>query len=305
LPYTITGLSGTVAGQPHYIDITDDYLCPTNCDVTIYQDVCDFCETAYGFYDEDNECFYDAGFSNWGWTNAFTPCLERTIPLYAGLPVCDPDVLTEASLTAHQVGEAVVYFDAMSHELWVTYNIFSPFVMNSSHVNVAIDPEKYPYKDDAMTVAPGQYTTKELGAISGEPNLIGTFGEYPDETKIWVIVHGVVCGPELPPLEYVETSSAKMITDAKVLLEPSDLKVYPNPFTEKVTFEFVSGKDAYGVLEIFNITGQKVARILDRPVEAGVMNRIEYEPNSKVTGMYFYRLDLGGELQVGRIIYKE
>ncbi|HYQ56851.1 MAG TPA: T9SS type A sorting domain-containing protein [Draconibacterium sp.] len=88
-------------------------------------------------------------------------------------------------------------------------------------------------------------------------------------------------------------------------LEESELKVYPNPFSDKVTFEFVSGVDAHGVLEIYNITGQRVARILDRPVEAGVMNRIEYVPDHDVTGIYLYRLDLDGKLQIGRIIYQE
>ncbi|MCY1723582.1 T9SS type A sorting domain-containing protein, partial [Prolixibacteraceae bacterium Z1-6] len=89
------------------------------------------------------------------------------------------------------------------------------------------------------------------------------------------------------------------------ILQATDLKVYPNPFSEKVTFEFVSGKDAYGVLEIYNITGQRVARLLDRYVERGVLNTIEYVPESKVTGMYLYKLDLDGRVQIGRVIYKE
>ncbi len=88
-------------------------------------------------------------------------------------------------------------------------------------------------------------------------------------------------------------------------LEASNLKVYPNPFTDKVTFEFVSGVDAYGVLELYNITGQRVARILDRPVEAGVLNTIDYEPENKISGVYIYRLDLDGDIQIGRVIYKE
>ncbi|WP_320111530.1 SdrD B-like domain-containing protein [Draconibacterium orientale] len=88
-------------------------------------------------------------------------------------------------------------------------------------------------------------------------------------------------------------------------LEASALKVFPNPFTDKVTFEFVSGRDAYGVLEIYNIFGQRVDRIMDRPVQRGVMNRIEYEPEHDVSGIYLYRLDLDGKIQIGRIVYKE
>ena len=72
-----------------------------------------------------------------------------------------------------------------------------------------------------------------------------------------------------------------------------------------MTFEFVSDIDAHGVLEIYSISGQRVARIMDRFVEKGVQNRVSYEPDHDVTGIYLYRLDIGGELQIGRVIYKE
>ena len=83
------------------------------------------------------------------------------------------------------------------------------------------------------------------------------------------------------------------------------MKVFPNPFTDKVTFEFVSAIDAYGKLDIYSITGQHVARVMDRQVLAGELNRINYDPGHNITGVYLYRLDLSGDIQIGRIIYKE
>ena len=63
----------------------------------------------------------------------------------------------------------------------------------------------------------------------------------------------------------------------------SNLKVYPNPFSDKLNFEFAASIDAYAVLEIYNLAGQSVVKLLDQQVESGVMNRIEYNPTQIIT----------------------
>jgi hypothetical protein len=85
--------------------------------------------------------------------------------------------------------------------------------------------------------------------------------------------------------------------------EASNLKVYPNPFTDKLTFEFVSSKDSHAVLEINNILGQKITTLMSKQVKAGVMNRIEYSPENVVPGILIYRLILDGSVQNGRVVY--
>jgi hypothetical protein len=88
-------------------------------------------------------------------------------------------------------------------------------------------------------------------------------------------------------------------------IETGDLKVYPNPFSNKLNFEFISAEDAYAVLEIFNISGQSIIRLLDQYVEGGVMNRIEYEPKEIVSGIYIYKLTLDKNVTVGKVIYNK
>ncbi|RIJ50105.1 T9SS C-terminal target domain-containing protein [Maribellus luteus] len=107
------------------------------------------------------------------------------------------------------------------------------------------------------------------------------------------------------PVELLLKSVTVKGSEVSASFEEMELKVYPNPFSDKVTFEFVSAVDAYGILEIYNITGQRVARILDRQVLGGEMNRVEYEPATDATGVYLYKLDLDGRTQVGRITYRE
>ena len=92
---------------------------------------------------------------------------------------------------------------------------------------------------------------------------------------------------------------------AIVLNETSGLKVYPNPFSHKVTFQFVSAEDANARLEITNVLGQRVAVLMDCPVQQGVLNRVEYEPVNVVSGILIYRLMLNDGIQTGRIIYKK
>ena len=84
-----------------------------------------------------------------------------------------------------------------------------------------------------------------------------------------------------------------------------NLKVYPNPFNDKVTFEFTSAIDGHAVLEIQNVLGQKVATLMNKQVEQGVLNRVDYRPNGKESGIFFYRLMLDNSVMKGKIIYNK
>ena len=295
-PYTVKYLTKEISGLypgdlplqltdlPEGITVAtviDANLCETTCDITIEENPCDVCETAFGYGGDGisnsflDDCTPPGPWDNWGWSIHIADPVVGTyeFPMYAGSPVCDPS----PGWDSHIVDTALVTYDGTYVTVTLPERV-EHYTWTESHIWVgdAVFPE---------TNAPGQWLYKAGDAIEFD-------GGY-------IVIHAVYCGPKLP---YV-SKSAEISTP--IALEESALKVYPNPFTDKVTFEFVSGRDAYGVLEIFNITGQKVARILDRPVEEGVMNRVEYSPEHKVSGMYIYRLDLDGELQVGRIIYKE
>jgi hypothetical protein len=83
------------------------------------------------------------------------------------------------------------------------------------------------------------------------------------------------------------------------------LKIYPNPFSEKVTFEFVSQKNAHAVLDIQNIVGQRVKTVMDEQVKEGILNRVEYQPNDQASGIFIYRLMLDDEVVTGKIVYNK
>ncbi|GAP69972.1 por secretion system C-terminal sorting domain [Bacteroidales bacterium 6E] len=87
-------------------------------------------------------------------------------------------------------------------------------------------------------------------------------------------------------------------------LDKSELKVYPNPFTTVVNFEFVSAKDADARLEIYDMLGQKITTLLDQKVEKGVLNRIEFRPEV-APGMLIYRLTMDGNVTNGTMIFNK
>jgi hypothetical protein len=104
------------------------------------------------------------------------------------------------------------------------------------------------------------------------------------------------------------TGPSGQAKSAEILVQKviySDFKVYPNPFKDKVTFEFVSSKDAHAHIEITNVLGQRISVLMDENVREGELNRIEYEPINVNSGILIYRLILDNSVQSGRIVYKK
>lgn len=235
------------------------------------------------------------------------------MPIYAGAAGCN--------VTNKQpVGYATVNYSGGT--VTVAYSISAGYVMNEAHVYVGC--AKYPTINGKPTVAPGQYTfnANKLDRVS---DLTVSFTGISGPT--YVIVHAVTCqevchcGSFVPGNETfgpiaLSTSpcSASSVTakgsgkkDATITsgLEAKPLKVYPNPFNEKVTFEFVSNKDTQVVLEITNVVGQKITTLFNGPVRAGELNRIEYSPVNVVPGVLIYQLIMDGSIQNGRVVYQK
>jgi len=84
--------------------------------------------------------------------------------------------------------------------------------------------------------------------------------------------------------------------------EVSEVTVMPNPASEKASFNFKPVNNAKTTLEIFDMTGSKVADIFVGVVEAGMTYRVEFDVQSLATGVYTYRLTNGGDVQVSRLI---
>uniref|UniRef100_UPI0014300210 T9SS type A sorting domain-containing protein n=1 Tax=Maribellus sediminis TaxID=2696285 RepID=UPI0014300210 len=280
------------------------------------------CETAFGRLpnDEDVICFIDYAsndngkplFNRWGWTNNITDQEEHVMNLYAGAAHCD---ITDRD----PVGVVKVTWDGT--RVHVVYEMEPGQYLSEIHVYVGEDPipTMSKGKKPKLTVAPGQYT------ITDEDLIINNGADFWIEdvnydNGFWIIAHGVVCeltcacSEEYPQFGGVEEQTAyaaagrvkksgELATEVSTL-ELGELKVYPNPFDEVVNIEFVSPVDGHAVLEIYNMVGQRVVRLLDDYIEAGVENKVQFRPESEVSGFYMYKLDIDGDIQIGKMIYR-
>lgn len=159
----------------------------------------------------------------------------------------------------------------------------------------------------------GKVVVNAIGGSSPYWYKIGN-GEYQNNNDFTIIVAGTYTFTVKDASETTCTCTAKVTTNVKsasisaIAMQgdeiATDLKVYPNPFTSAVFFEFVPGRDANARLEIFNMLGQKVTTLLDQRVESGVLNRVEYRPIA-TPGILFYRLSLDDEIFNGKLIYNK
>lgn len=83
------------------------------------------------------------------------------------------------------------------------------------------------------------------------------------------------------------------------------LKVYPNPFSDKLWFEFTAPSDVTSRLEIFDVTGRKMDILFEEKMKAGQFYRIEYTPKNQVTQMIIYRMVMGVRTINGKVMYRK
>jgi hypothetical protein len=83
------------------------------------------------------------------------------------------------------------------------------------------------------------------------------------------------------------------------------LKVYPNPFSEKVYFEITSMTDTNARLELFDAAGKKLIVLFDKDIKAKQINTVDYSPDNISTQMLFYRIIFDDEVINGKISYRK
>jgi hypothetical protein len=273
------------------------------------------CETAFAKLDNNNaRCFLDDGFNRWGWSNKITESTETYyLPLYAGAAQCDIN-------KGMEVGTVEIRYFA--GQIKVQYIMHNGYVMNEAHIYVGCEmyPEIQQGKKTLQTVAPGQYTFVN-NKLENSTGITVNFTDVSGE--VYIIVHAVTCevvcmcsegqgiddgavfnkvlGISCDEAPLADDNDNSLTIDRKSL----SLKVYPNPFSSKVYFEFTSPKDARARLEISNSLGQRTVVLMDKVVRKGVTNRVVYSPVNMTTGILTYKLIIDDSVQTGKLIYKK
>ena len=96
-----------------------------------------------------------------------------------------------------------------------------------------------------------------------------------------------------------------LATAIKPTVEYTDLKVYPNPFSDRLRFEFVYPESVNARIDLYDMTGRLVKNIFEQPVEGGVKYNAEFKHETIISGMYIYRMTMGKAVYNGKVVFKK
>jgi len=104
---------------------------------------------------------------------------------------------------------------------------------------------------------------------------------------------------------YATKKSAIIATATTPDFEFANLKVYPNPFSDRLRFEFVSPESVNARIDLYDMTGRMVKTIFELPIEGGTMYNAEFKPDVIISGMYIYRMTMGEAIFNGKVVFKK
>lgn len=92
------------------------------------------------------------------------------------------------------------------------------------------------------------------------------------------------------------------------MLAPAEiaLQVFPNPFSDQLTFTFELPEAARVQLSVFNQLGQEVQTLADQRMAKGA-HRVEWNTTARQlpAGMYYYRLRVGDRFVARPVVLGE
>ena len=76
---------------------------------------------------------------------------------------------------------------------------------------------------------------------------------------------------------------------------------YPNPFNPVTTIHFDLPEDAHAYMDLYDILGRRVRTLLDEEMAAG-SHRFVFDARGLASGVYFYRMKVGDEVRVQKML---
>jgi hypothetical protein len=148
-----------------------------------------------------------------------------------------------------------------------------------------------------------------IEVISGEKALIvecdikdGERWEIVDENSHIVTCWGVqVLELNCDSETFLLRKSASFVSPLIFSLSPA----YPNPFNSTATIPFSVGNNQHAIsLQIYDITGKLVARLVDEKFPVG-NHTVQWNADGFSSGVYFLKMDVGSLSQIQKLMFLE
>ncbi|MBM2841391.1 MAG: 5'-Nucleotidase domain protein, partial [Bacteroidetes bacterium] len=76
---------------------------------------------------------------------------------------------------------------------------------------------------------------------------------------------------------------------------------YPNPFNPSTTITFALAQPGQTTLRVFDVLGREVATLVNE-MKTGGQHRVEWTPTNLSSGLYYYRLEAGGYVNMKKLL---
>ncbi|MEO8148570.1 MAG: T9SS type A sorting domain-containing protein, partial [Bacteroidia bacterium] len=158
-------------------------------------------------------------------------------------------------------------------------------------------------------IHPGQSTNLCVAAVSGNAYLwntgattnciaVNTVGDY-----TVTVTSNKGCTSSCTVKVTVSTTREGIDDGSANVAGNIEAKAYPNPFHSATTIELKNNNnDAHLTVEIFNITGEKIAVLFDGDMSAGEVHQVKFDAANLGDGVYFYRITSGEAVLNGRVV---
>jgi len=170
-----------------------------------------------------------------------------------------------------------------------------------------------PAAGDTLTISPNSWTPVEVVMRGfGSPGAEGAadivMSLYTTSTKACESCDDSTCGGYIGD---AGGCSVKLVVQAATGAEPVALQLdlmqnYPNPFNPGTTISFTLPERTHVTLEIYDIHGQHVAKLVDEVLDRGENQRSwdgkDANGNLVGSGVYFCRIDAGGQTLTRKMV---
>ena len=76
---------------------------------------------------------------------------------------------------------------------------------------------------------------------------------------------------------------------------------YPNPFNASTAIQYSLPKEGFVTLKVYTVRGQEIATLVDEKREAGT-HQVQFDRARLASGVYFYRLRVGGYVETKKLV---